>query len=277
MTRKVYDCFSFFNENLILELRIETLWNSVDYFVISESNRSHSGKEKPSYFDEERFRKYKSKIRRITFDAEESNLSGWILENKQRDHIIQGLYDAKPNDLILISDCDEIPNPDVLGCYDSRYLRGDFSQRYFSYAFNNELYSPKNKTDWFGTKITTFLNFDTFFGRSATSVRSFKSNGVFRSVKRSFFKFFRTQKIPDGGWHFTWIADVNGICEKVRASAHQEHLIKAHMVPEDILDLIKCGYDLQIPDRRYRIVPLDDSFPRDLVDHPERYAKFIFK
>jgi len=277
MSIKIFDCFSFFNENLILELRIKTLWDVVDFFVVSEANRDHSGAEKPSYFDELRFDKYKSKLRRVTLDAQAENLSGWTLENRQRDHVAHGLYDAEPSDLILVSDCDEIPNPSAVRDYEPKYLRGDFNQRYFSYAFNNELVLPSGKTEWFGTKITTATHFNQFFNRSATSVRSYKSNGSLRGIKRTLFRHFKTQKIENGGWHFTWIYDIKGICSKVAASAHSEYRSTGQIDPSEIERLIKNGYDLQIPSRRYRIAEIDESFPRDLVENRQHYARFFLR
>ena len=106
---KVYDCFCYFNEDLLLELRLETLWDEVDYFVICESVLTISGLPKPLYFDLENFQKYNSKIRHLVIrDYPFDTSDAWRNERWQRDYLINGLFDANPDDWILLSDVDEI-------------------------------------------------------------------------------------------------------------------------------------------------------------------------
>ncbi len=115
---KVYDCFTFYNEFELLELRLESLYDVVDWFVIVEANKTHTNEPKPYNFIERRndYRKYLPKIRYIQMDADVpfKGIGDWSIENAQRDYIMRGLVDAQPDDLIFISDLDEIPAPDVL-------------------------------------------------------------------------------------------------------------------------------------------------------------------
>ena len=115
---KVYDCFPFYNEFELLELRLRALWDVVDVFVIAEADKTHTNKPKPYYFWERQddFREFFPKIRHLPVEmtVPYAGVGDWSIENAQRDAIAYGLDDAEADDLIMISDVDEIPNPDVL-------------------------------------------------------------------------------------------------------------------------------------------------------------------
>lgn len=264
---KVYDCFCYFNEDLLLELRLKTLCEVVDYFVIVESAYTHSGLSKPLNFSIEKFKPYAGKIRYLISDeCPGGTVDLWANENHQRNEIIRGLFDAKPDDLIIVSDLDEIPNPKSIHEYNPYYKRGDFQQKYFSYYFNNQLIFPSKDKVWIGSKITTHKNFLDFFGSKANSVRSYKSKGVFRSLKRFIFKLLKVQKIRNGGWHFTWIMPIEGILEKMNATAHQENNRPEFRNPAYICNAIQTGKDVAVPYRRFRIVPISTDFPKPLLE-----------
>ena len=115
---KVYDCFTFYNEVELLELRLKALWDVVDYFVIVEGNRKQNGDPKDFNFPKraEDFKAFWSKIRFINADLSRVPFRGvgdWSIEHAQRNAILRGTVDAEPDDLILISDLDEIPAPDI--------------------------------------------------------------------------------------------------------------------------------------------------------------------
>ena len=112
---KVYDCFTFFNEFELLELRLKTFYDLVDYFVIVEADKTHTNEPKPFNFlaRSQEFQPYFKKIRYIMDNSvvPYKGVGDWSIENNQRNNIIQGLGDAEPDDLIFISDIDEFPNP----------------------------------------------------------------------------------------------------------------------------------------------------------------------
>ena len=115
---KVYDCFTFYNEFELLELRLMALWDVVDHFVIVEANRKHTGEPKEFTFPQraEEFKRFWPKIRFINADLSKVPFKGvgdWSIENAQRNMILRGIDDAAPDDLIMISDLDEIPAPDI--------------------------------------------------------------------------------------------------------------------------------------------------------------------
>ena len=281
---RIYDCVCYFNEDMLLELRLETLWDHVDYFVISEASYTHAGQDRKTQFDIEKFKKYESKIRYIRLDQRPEGPNGfWKNENFIRNNVANGLYDAKPNDLILISDLDEIPKPEAIGQYDPAYMRGDLCQRYYSYYLNNYWMGDVDDQDhlipnsnvWHGTKITTYQHFVDFFKGNATSVRIFKSSGFLRGLKRAWFKLFKNQLIQDGGWHFTWVFSIENIIKKIESTAHQEFNRADHKDPERIIALIRSGRDVNKPRARYQLQELDAQFPAYLLANQARWKNHL--
>lgn len=118
MTRKrrIYDGFTFYNEFELLEWRLKMLYDVVDCFVIVEANRTFQNKQKPFNFEEqkERFAKYADKIRYIKIDEEIECKDNWSIEIYQRNCIEKGLVDCQPNDIVMMGDIDEFPDPRVL-------------------------------------------------------------------------------------------------------------------------------------------------------------------
>jgi len=111
---KIYDCFTFFNENLLVNSRFEILKDVVDYFVVCESKYDHKGKKKKINFRLLNT-EYKDKIRHIVIEENFPNVeNGWEVESYQREKISQGLHDASDDDFIMYSDSDEIPNPEAI-------------------------------------------------------------------------------------------------------------------------------------------------------------------
>ena len=119
----VYDCFSFFNELDLLEIRLNVLKDVVDRFVLVEAVRTHTGKEKPLFFkeNEARFAEFSDRIIHITVtdfssvqSMPESRRRAWFIENLQRNSIVEGLSCAKDDDVVMISDVDEIPKPEAV-------------------------------------------------------------------------------------------------------------------------------------------------------------------
>ena len=115
---KVYDCFTFYNEFELLELRLKSLWDMVDYFVLVEADKTQNNVPKPFYFGERisEFKEFLPKIRHVPMrmNVAYKGKGDWTIENEQRNSIIYGLTDAAPDDLIFISDLDEIPDHDIL-------------------------------------------------------------------------------------------------------------------------------------------------------------------
>ena len=112
MTRnKIYDCITFFDENLLVNSRFEILKDVVDYFIVCESNYDHKGNKKKINFKLQNY-KFRDKVRHIVIKEQFPDLEdGWKCEAYQREKILEGISDAEENDFIMYSDSDEIPNP----------------------------------------------------------------------------------------------------------------------------------------------------------------------
>ena len=157
----IYDCFQYFNEDHVVDLRMNILNEYVDYFVISESNKTHQGKNKKINFNKNNFPKFKHKIifvvaeydQVINFQKHTGGESP--IEQHQRNSLINGLKDAQQDDLIILSDADEIPDLKRL----SEIKKGKkfiaFSQKMFMYKLNLQNLAESN---WIGSKISKRKN-----------------------------------------------------------------------------------------------------------------------
>ena len=153
---KIYDCFQFFNEENVLDLRFNILYDSVDFFVIVESTTDHQGRNKKLNFNIENFKKFKKKIIYIvvedTLDSIKKTHIGQnsLVERHQRNSIMKGLKNCNDNDLVIISDVDEIPDLNKLHLFNNKNRYAVFCQKKFDYKLNllNE-----TEGDWFGSKF----------------------------------------------------------------------------------------------------------------------------
>lgn len=278
MTPKIYDCFCFFNENLLLEIRLATLWDYVDFFIIVESKFTISGKPKPINFDIKNYEQYASKIRYLLIDEYPFEMSdAWKNERYQRNFIMHGLQDATDSDWILVSDIDEIPRPEkILNFNPKKYIRADFEQRCYSYYLNNLNTLNGEIVKWYGSKITTFEHYKNFFC-GAEQVRSYKSSGLLRSIKRWWFKKSKLQIIADGGWHFTWIGSIENIILKLESFAHQEFNKPEYKDPEVIKQKITSGYEIINPLGRCLPQDIDEQFPTYIIKNKHQLSSWLIE
>ena len=142
---KIFDCFMYFDEDVILDVRLNTLHEYVDYFIIVESCFTHKGDKRDLKFNLDNFAKFKEKIIYLIYDKEpvqvdpiikgddenlknhKSIFNASYRENGQRNFIIEGIKNAEDNDIILVSDIDEIPNLENI-----TYVNVDFSYQSLS-------------------------------------------------------------------------------------------------------------------------------------------------
>jgi len=278
-----YDCFPFFNELDLLEIRLNVLNDVVDKFVLVEAGETHTGKPKPMHYAEnkERFAAFESKIIHIVIDRFPAGHAAWWNENYQRNEIIRGLADAKPNDDILISDMDEIPNPEAIQKYAGTEGVKVFHQKYYSFYLNylnvrcQNLMTTKmlpyhllrNGFDGIEVLHNEFLAEDINVGTTVTKVRRRtmpKSRGGERVIR-------------DGGWHFTCLGGAKAMVEKMRAVAphHDFDPDDASLTPERMTALISRGQGPALKMNCFA-VPIDDTFPAFIRDHQAEYAHLIF-
>ena len=138
----IFDCFQFFDEEHILDLRLNILHEFIDFFVIVESTIDHQGKPKKLNFDSKKFTKYHNKIIYIVVDdtaeaIKKPHIGGEsLVEQHQRNSLIRGLKNCHDDDLIILSDVDEIPDLNKLNMFEKKNKYAVFSQKMFNYKIN---------------------------------------------------------------------------------------------------------------------------------------------
>ena len=145
---KIFDCFIFNDENHILDIRLNELNKYVDFFIIVEFGQNHQGQTKGKKIDKKLFNKFEEKIKYFYIEKFEKNLSSWDRESFQRNQINKGLNNAKNDDIIMISDIDEIPNLKEINFSKIDEYVYAFSQIHSMYKLN----LIRNEK-WIGTKL----------------------------------------------------------------------------------------------------------------------------
>jgi beta-1,4-mannosyl-glycoprotein beta-1,4-N-acetylglucosaminyltransferase len=281
MKRKIYDCFAFFNEMDLLELRLRDLWDVVDHFVIVEATRTFQKKEKPLYFaqNRERYKEFESKIIHVvvdkypTFWTKFRPVTTWHYDNHQKEGILQGLKNAGPEDLVIVSDLDELPLPEkILEFRDKKGIR--VFEQYQSYYFLNYVCTRIHD---YGGKAVAQRNRDGY-GRWRGSVMLEKK--LIKTIKDT--RNFRDEEGPhievirDGGWHFSYMGGIEKILYKIDSWAHVEY--KKYGSRENVIESILQGRDLFEEGSRYELKDIRTSglpFPKEIVEHPARWAAMI--
>lgn len=213
---KVYDCFQFFNELDILEIRLNELNSEVDHFVLVEAEMSHQCKSKPLYFQENknRFEKFLDKIIHVVVSSSDFKSNDfWYNENLQRNRVLAGIQNASDGDFIVISDLDEIVSSSSLN-----HIKNNFTQD--AYIFEQNLYLWYLNTrvkdyKWINAGICKKKHLEKI------GTQSFKNNSLCKTFS----------KIQNGGWHFSYIGDEEKIKVKLENFAHAEF---AHLTKDDL-------------------------------------------
>ena len=259
---KIYDCFLYNNENLVLEIRLNTLSQYVDKFVIVESKFDHQGKKKNLNFKIENFQSFKDKIIYLIVERFPDNISNWQRENYQRNFIFNGLKNAEDEDLIIISDIDEIPDLSKIGSI-KQYKFSVFEQKMFYYKINLQ-----NKTSpfWYGSRMC--------------KKKYLKSPQWLRNQKVKDYPFWKFYKIKwnvikNGGWHFSFLMSIEQIKLKLNSYAHAEYNNSMFNSYEKINHAIKNKVDLFNRDISFNVIPFDGSFPEYIFKNKEKFKDWI--
>ena len=293
---KIYDCFMYFDEELILDLRLNILDKFVDYFVIVESIFTHKGEKRDLKFNINKFKKFESKIVYLVYDQEPSQIekivskdtedeksrkyimNALFRENAQRNFINSALNNLDNEDIILISDVDEIPNLKSINFEEKKSKIILFKQDMLYYKFNLKL----PNLAWTGTK--------------ACKKKYFKSAQWLRNVKDRKYPFYRIDTyfsekkyincefVDNGGWHFTNVKTAKQIKQKLESYLHHIEFDKNPLSAEEIDKIIQdkiAIYDLSVDQRKNKVrgnklenYPLD-KLPKYLQDNLNNYKDWI--
>ena len=270
---KIFDCFMYFDEDLLLDLRLNILDSFVDKFIIVESNLTHTGNLKKLKFNINKFEKFKHKINyypleNLKIDKNLKLKKNWsqyhLVDQSIRNSISRYISDASDEDWIIISDIDELPNPNIIQNFDKRKKYSFFEQQLFYYKFNLKCVS---EPPWYGSRLCV--------------KKYLKSPQWLRNIKISkkdnlFKKIFNDQQIlKNGGWHFSSVKKPSEIIIKLKSFAHNE-LVKEYMLNENyIRDKIKNCEDIFDRGTILKKVELNNDFPEYLLKNKDKYSEFI--
>ena len=263
----IYDCFQYFNEDHTVDLRMNILDPYVDFFVISESTKTHQGHNKKINFDIKNFPQFKDKIKFLVADYDkkinfENHTGGEsIIEQHQRNYLINGLKDASPEDLIILSDSDEIPDLSKIKNINRNKKFIAFSQKMFMYKLN---LLNVEESGWIGSKITKKKNIS--------------SMQDLRNLKFKNYPFWRIDKghlqIIEGGWHFSFLQTSDQILKKIKSFSHGEFnnsLLNENRIEEKILK----NEDIFGRDIKLEKIDLNENFPKYIYNNQEKFSKWI--
>lgn len=259
---KVYDCFTFYNELDLLDLRLAMLYDVVDHFVIVESTSTFQNQSKPLFLKDNwlRYKQYHDKIIHVVVDLD--NADPWQNERHQRDSIMLGLADASPHDVAIIGDVDEFIRPDSI-----RQIRNSpavvFGLRvpYFNFKFNYMLVSdPESYCVWSTASRVDLLTSPEDLRRSRWTLNQFPYTHRDSII----------EIIEHAGWHFTYLGNDDFIRNKLKSFAHSElntTEVLGRISVEECIELGR-GFDINNP-RQFVTVALDEYFPVELQKYPQ--------
>ena len=294
---RIYDCFMYFDEEIVLETRLNYLNKHVDYFVIVESCYTHKGDRRNLKFNINNFPEFKNKIIYKVYDEVPSKISKvlgeddentksvkYIMnaiyrENAQRNYISEAIKDATEQDIILISDVDEIPNLENFNLNNITEKKIMFKQDMFYYKFNLKL----PNTIWTGTK--------------ACKKKYLQSPQWLRNIKDKKFPFYRIDTIfsktkyrdiefvDNGGWHFTNIKTADEIEYKLKSYLHHREFDASPLTKNEISQIMRnkrAIYDLNA-DKKFKKfgdgAKLEnysiEKLPKYLQDNINNYQEWI--
>jgi beta-1,4-mannosyl-glycoprotein beta-1,4-N-acetylglucosaminyltransferase len=260
---KIYDCFTYFDEDLILDIRFHCMNKYVDKFIIIEAGETHQGARKEKRFNIKKFLKFKDKIIYKYIRKFPSNLNNWERENFQRNYIHSCINEANNDDLIIISDVDEIPNMSKFQI-DDKYKYYVFDQKMFYYKLNILV---KNCQAWHGSRACKkkFL----ISPQWLRSQKVHKKYPFWRIDKNNF------KHIKKGGWHFSFLKTPENISKKIQSFAHSEFNINKITNIENIQNKIFKKEDLFNRGYKFLKIDLNNSFPEYILKNKIRLSKWI--
>ena len=291
---KIIDSTTYFEEDLMMDLRFNILDPHVDEFIVSEARFSHSGKEKEIKFDKKKFSKFEKKINHIILEKEPNNIikkdklsyvekrhNSILRIKEQRNHISKFLSKYSPEDFLIYSDNDEIPD---LKNFDLQKIKKDvviFKQKIFYYKFN--LILPG--IDWFGSK--------------ACKIKNLKTVDILRNSKNKKYAFYRIdalfsdikhqslQVVQNGGWHFSNLKTHEDLHKKYLNDENHSEYEALNLPIERVRQNIEnwtIDYDhlaKKESQEKFKKVKLErielDILPKFIQDNREKYIEWIIK
>lgn len=233
---RVIDAFPFFNEVELLRARVALLRGSVNYHVVAEGNRTHQGHPAPLVLN--RTALPEGRVRRCVarLPAQgRGHAANWERERAQRDYLRACILDLDPEDLVLLTDADEIPNPEVIDRVAEVTEGGPviLGMRMIYYG------RWEDPSGWWHAK--------------ASRVRDLPNSLTDLRLR------FDLAAVPDAGWHLSYVGDEDRLRRKVTAFAHAENS------EFGAWERIRTGGRTGVGPNGEQLVPFDpDGLPEDL-------------
>tara|TARA_Y100000741_G_scaffold332472_1_gene288429 strand:+ start:417 stop:1298 length:882 start_codon:yes stop_codon:yes gene_type:complete len=289
---KIIDCTTYYSEDLMLDVRFNILDKHVDKFIITESKFSHSGAQKPLNFDINNFPKFKDKIKYLVIENEPEGIdfsnnssstkrmNSLLRIEQSYNYMIKAIEDASDNDLICLSDNDEIPNFESKDFKESKNDIYIFKQLFFYYKFN--LFY--DLMPWYGTKACKkkkLLSFSWLRNLKNKKYPFWRLDTLFSNFKHT-----NLQIVEDGGWHFTNLKTAKEIYTKLSNFGHHNEFDVSGVTIEDIQKCIDnkiVNYNHQADksednkyNANYKLQLIEDkTLPSYLVKNKEKYKDWF--
>ena len=294
---RIYDCITYFDEDILLNFRLNCLNKYVDKFVIVECKYNHRGVKKGFNLNLKIIKDFKEKIIYIKVNEKPSNLNiiektdnkkiinskhilnGYIWDHFQRNKIIDGLKDCKPEDIVMISDLDEIPNLKNINLSKIKERLIFFRQKILFYKFNL-LY--KNRF-WYGTRACKKKNL--ISPQWLRDIKNKKYNKFRIDIFFSKSKYSDIFYVKNGGWHYTNLKSPKDIFKKFRNYAHYLEFKLSKLRLKDIKKMIlenRAIYNHEVDQREnkfngdIKLYKLNRKYwPNFLKVNYKKYKKWI--
>jgi hypothetical protein len=268
---KIYDCFTFYNELDLLELRLEELYDHVDHFVLVEANTTFTSIPKPFYFEEnkDRYAKYLDKIIHVKVEDMPGDPDAWVNDRFQRNSINRGLESADDNDVIVVSDLDELVRPETV-----QQLRTDVENQIwglrmplFYFKFNHMLASTESRYMVWGMacRKKLLVPADTFrFQRFQLAALPYNYNhGGIRMMEHA-------------GWQFSYLGNNDFAKNKIKSFAHQETNTDSVLEKIDVEASVQNGYGLgPSAAEKFVNIQVGDYMPKTLLKNLDKYSHYL--
>jgi len=274
MQNKIYDCITFFQENLQAELRFNILDSIVDKFIVCESRYDHRGIEKKINFNKSIFPKFENKINHLILEEKfQTKNIPWQNQAFQREYLFNGLKKADENDLIMFSDPDEIPNPKKLKNIKMKKKYAIFLQNMYTYKFN---IFNQYESLWEGTRICK--------KKDLKSIDWLRQKVLAKNTKYPFWRIDKERDIElieNGGWHFNYLLTPVQISKKLKSLAATEWDFGENITKEEFFSIknieekINDQKDLFNRNHNYKKINIDDSFPEYILQNLDKFKEWI--
>ncbi|WP_448530533.1 hypothetical protein [Raineya sp.] len=284
----IYDCFAFFNELELLEIRLNELNDVVDKFVLVEATRTFQKQPKPLYFQENKhlFKDFEHKIIHIVVDKYPTFWkkfrvpTPWDYDDHQKEHILLGLQNCKDDDVIIVSDLDEIPRAEKVKEY--AYTEGiKVFRQYFACYFLNNICKKINDYEGKAKAQINENGFGWWQGSVMLSYKDLKSKT--KTIEKT-----RLQRdlaepqvkiIHQGGWHFSYMGGMERIIKKLESLAHPEFNNDFYKNEQKVKELILSGKSLFSENEFFERVDIFNTeipFPKYVKENLNKFKHLIF-